>query len=243
MSGAVGGAVGSGLSAAGLKGSLAADMIRGGIKGTVGGGIGYITSLKEGEKWNWKHFGTSVGVGAGTGVIMGGATSNHLGNVWRGVETLFGESVKLEGYITPSIRVTSEFGWRTINGQADFHEGIDIGGQIPGTAGDPVYARSGGIITRIGPQNPNNLNVGFGNRVSILYENGLEGFYGHLESINPDLQVGDFVFEGQSLGTMGNSGSSTGVHLHYGERTYWSHKWINPRTTTSNQYFYPYFYP
>ena len=55
---------------------------------------------------------------------------------------------------------------------------------------------------------------GFGNYVSVQHDDGIRTIYGHLESINKDLVKGQRIEEGQILGIEGNTGFSTGTHLH-----------------------------
>ena len=55
---------------------------------------------------------------------------------------------------------------------------------------------------------------GFGNYVSVQHDDGIRTIYGHLESINKDLVKGQRIEEGQILGVEGNTGFSTGTHLH-----------------------------
>ena len=55
---------------------------------------------------------------------------------------------------------------------------------------------------------------GYGNIVIIRHENGLETFYGHLSKRN--VESGDWVNAGDVIGLGGNTGRSTGPHLHFG---------------------------
>ena len=57
---------------------------------------------------------------------------------------------------------------------------------------------------------------GFGQRVTIDHGNGNTSIYGHLKKISR--KVGDRVKAGQVIGRSGNTGASTGAHLHYEER-------------------------
>lgn len=107
-------------------------------------------------------------------------------------------------------RQTSEFGMRDLHGDGDVrrHTGSDFGPNTPGVAGDPIYASTSGTVIRAGPAN------GYGNYVVIQYPDGsISTAYGHMNSIG--VSVGDTVSAGQQIGTMGNTGRSTAVHLHY----------------------------
>jgi lysostaphin len=86
------------------------------------------------------------------------------------------------------------------------HNGIDIAA-AHGTAiraaaaGTVVISRSGG------------WNGGYGNYVVIQHSNGSQTLYGHMSRV--DVSVGQSVSQGESIGGMGNTGKSTGVHLHF----------------------------
>jgi len=84
------------------------------------------------------------------------------------------------------------------------HRGIDIGLKV----GDPIYATFSGKV-RISCYNKG----GYGNLVVIRHDNGLETWHGHLSErfVKPD----DIVYAGQIIGLGGNTGHSTGPHLHY----------------------------
>lgn len=104
-----------------------------------------------------------------------------------------------------STRITSIFGSRHYR----WHYGIDIGLNI----GDPVLATFDGVV-RIAKVDPR----GYGNYVLVRHFNGLETLYGHLKRI--DVGVGDPVKAGQQVGLGGNTGRSTGPHLHFETRYY-----------------------
>lgn len=95
--------------------------------------------------------------------------------------------------------ITSRFGSRW----GRQHQGVDIGGNI----GDPVKASDGGTVTYAG------WNGGYGNFIKIKHDNGYETYYGHLNSIN--VSVGQKVAQGEVIGKLGNTGRSTGPHLHF----------------------------
>ena len=95
--------------------------------------------------------------------------------------------------------VTSRFGSRW----GRQHQGVDIGG----TTGDPIKASDGGTVTYAG------WNGGYGKFIKIKHDNGYETYYGHLSAIN--VSVGQKVAQGQTIGKLGNTGRSTGPHLHF----------------------------
>lgn len=99
--------------------------------------------------------------------------------------------------------VTSGFGWRW----GRMHKGIDIDLRV----GDPVVAAFDGVV-RIVKYDP----YGFGNYILIRHYNGLETIYAHLsESI---VKHNQFVRAGEVIGYGGNTGRSTGSHLHFETR-------------------------
>ena len=86
------------------------------------------------------------------------------------------------------------------------HNGIDIGGPI----GTPILASAGGtvIISR-----SSGYNGGYGLYIVVSHPNGTQTLYAHLSAVN--VSVGDRVSKGQVIGKLGNSGKSTGPHLHF----------------------------
>lgn len=101
--------------------------------------------------------------------------------------------------------LTSRMGYRQdpITGGADFHAGLDIAGQ----PGQPVYATAEGTVRHTGYQGA------YGNLITIDHGFGLETKYGHLSSYR--VKSGDKVKRGDIIGRVGNTGRSTGYHLHY----------------------------
>src|SRR6266550_6533938 len=88
-------------------------------------------------------------------------------------------------------------------GDDDFHAGLDIAGE----RGQPVYATAAGTVTHTGFQG------GYGNLIILDHGFGLETRYGHLLSYA--VKPGAKVKRGDLIGHVGNSGRSTGYHLHY----------------------------
>jgi murein DD-endopeptidase MepM/ murein hydrolase activator NlpD len=93
---------------------------------------------------------------------------------------------------------TSGFGWRW----GRMHEGDDFGTPV----GTPLAAMSTGTVVFAGWEG------GYGNKVEIQYWDGTMSVYGHMSQISPG--VGDRVAPGDIVGLSGNTGHSTGPHLH-----------------------------
>ena len=97
-------------------------------------------------------------------------------------------------------RVTSKYGPR----RRRIHQGTDIDLET----GEPIYATFDGRV-RITTY----IRYGYGNLVVIRHDNGLETYYAHLSEIN--VKPNQWVTAGQVIGKGGNTGRSTGSHLHY----------------------------
>ena len=109
-------------------------------------------------------------------------------------------------YGTLSSRYGSRWGRR--------HQGIDIAGDY----NSDINAADGGIVTYSGWMS------GYGNYVVIDHENGYQTAYGHCASLG--VSVGDRVAKGDVIAKMGNTGRSTGTHLHFEVRK--NGEYVNP---------------
>lgn len=101
--------------------------------------------------------------------------------------------------------ITSGFGYRTspFTGVKRLHEGLDISNRI----GTPVYAPADGTVIFAGDRG------GYGKTLVINHGFGLTTRYGHLSAFA--VKVGTKVKRGDRIGSLGNTGRSTGPHLHY----------------------------
>ncbi len=115
-----------------------------------------------------------------------------------------------KGYI-----ITSSWGWRW----GRMHQGIDISGA--GNANSPIYSAADGVVIYVYNGCPSSgrgygdpCGGGMGNSVIIEHADGYYTRYAHLTK-NILVSVGDVVSKGTRIGGMGNSGSSTGYHLHF----------------------------
>lgn len=113
-------------------------------------------------------------------------------------------------------RISSGFGMRyhPISRMRRFHTGIDI----PGTKGTPVFATGNGVVTRIG------YCSGYGNFIEIEHAGNFRSFYAHLSRTM--VNIGDSVNITQQIACVGNTGVTTGSHLHYEVRK--GKRFLNP---------------
>lgn len=96
--------------------------------------------------------------------------------------------------------LTSPFGWRW----GAMHEGIDLGA----SRGTPIYAADNGTVVYRGWRG------NYGNTILIDHGSGkMVTLYAHMHSFS--VEVGDQVTKGQTIGTVGSTGWSTGPHLHF----------------------------
>ena len=118
---------------------------------------------------------------------------------------------------------SSGFGWRLhpLTQKREFHQGLDIKTQ----SGVPVIAAADGRIAEITEDRY------FGKTIKIDHEALLlTTLYAHLQDYADDLKTGQEVKRGQLIGYVGNTGRSTGAHLHYGIYDIQKEQWINPMT-------------
>lgn len=115
--------------------------------------------------------------------------------------------IKMKNWPTKSRRITSPFGPRW----GAFHDGLDIGAVTPKVEGDELYAVADGKVV-VSKVNNGGANAGYGYYIIIQHE-GFCTLYGHMQSL--ELEIGDNVQAGQVVGHMGNTGTSTGAHLHF----------------------------
>jgi len=125
-------------------------------------------------------------------------------------ESLENDKKNMEDYIyvmehTPSIwptwgRITSTFNERR---WGSIHKGLDIAN----STGTPISSTASGIVIFSG------WHSGYGKKVIIYHMDKYTTVYAHLNEIY--VNVGDVITQGQIIGEMGNTGRSTGPHLHY----------------------------
>jgi murein DD-endopeptidase MepM/ murein hydrolase activator NlpD len=115
------------------------------------------------------------------------------------------EQVPLAMPVQGSFRWTSGFGYRRDpkGWGTRMHNGTDMAGAY----GMPILATASGTVIHAGWDN------GYGRSVEIRHLNGIVTRYAHMSQLRVD--VGQRVSRGEQIGDMGNSGRSTGTHLHY----------------------------
>jgi hypothetical protein len=117
------------------------------------------------------------------------------------------------------VRITSSFShrrWHPIIKRYRPHHGTDFGGK----RGTPLLSIADGVVSFAGRMS------GYGNVVKIKYSGGYEALYAHQSRIHA--KNGQRVKKGDIIGYLGNTGMSTGPHLHFGLMRYG--KWIDPMT-------------
>lgn len=112
-------------------------------------------------------------------------------------------------YIRPTTGpITSPYGPR----KGSYHYGIDIGN----VRGTPIVASASGTVVQVisyCKEGVSSCGGRYGNYITIQHENGQRTRYAHLQKIN--VSVGQYIKQGEKIGTMGNTGRSTGPHLHF----------------------------
>jgi murein DD-endopeptidase MepM/ murein hydrolase activator NlpD len=100
---------------------------------------------------------------------------------------------------------SSNYGYRLdpITGHSEFHTGVDIVAGI----GTKVVAAAGGVVSYSGTM------LEYGNVVDVDHDNGLTSRYAHLSKRL--VKAGDVVMKGQLIALVGNTGRTTGPHLHF----------------------------
>lgn len=141
-----------------------------------------------------------------------------------------GRSAKKSLMKTPidGARISSGFGMRRhpVMGYSKMHKGIDFAAPI----GTPIYAAGDGKIVKMGPFSS------YGNYIRIAHNNGFETAYAHMKGFKAGLRAGARVKQGEIIGYVGNTGRSTGAHLHYEIMAHGTQ--VNPssvKTPTGNQ--------
>ena len=117
----------------------------------------------------------------------------------------FRDQVAPSGWPVKSAWISSPFGRRAdpFSGRPAWHAGMDFAGR----PGSDIVAVAGGIVTFAGPEE------GYGLMVEVHHGDGLATRYAHAEAVL--VAVGDAVKKGQTIAKLGNTGRSTGHHVHF----------------------------
>lgn len=109
-------------------------------------------------------------------------------------------------------RVTSPYGWRThpISGRRSLHAGTDI---VTGRANTAIVAPEDGLVLEA--RKSTAPGGGYGYFVKYRGISGAVHLMAHMVEGSITVKKGDRVKQGQKLGTMGTTGNSTGIHLHW----------------------------
>ena len=144
-----------------------------------------------------------------TAAVLDEDNGDDFGSVVQAVSRLDGLRESLRsmplGKPVTDYYISSPFGKRRdpFSGRWAYHSGVDMAGYWK----EPVHATVAGVVTFVGRHGP------YGNMVEIDHGNGFKTRYGHLYATK--VQKGEHVARGQLVGLMGNTGRSTGTHLHY----------------------------
>ncbi|MFS0725158.1 peptidoglycan DD-metalloendopeptidase family protein [Paenibacillus sp. 1P07SE] len=117
--------------------------------------------------------------------------------VYKGTKVINGEGSGTFAWPVQNARVTSSFGPRW----GRMHNGIDLVGN------KSILSADHGVVEFVGTRS------GYGKTIIVDHKNGYKTLYAHLSGYS--VQQGDIVEKGDKLGDMGNTGRSTGTHLHF----------------------------
>lgn len=136
-------------------------------------------------------------------LMIAAAIAVFIGILFIGTKNTYASPKIDENFIHAFIWPTEGTITDTYGTRSGKHYGIDIAAKL----GTPIFAVADGTVHRSFYSNS------YGNVIFIEHENGLETVYAHLDERY--VKAGDKVTEGQQIGTVGNTGCSTGAHLHF----------------------------
>lgn len=119
--------------------------------------------------------------------------------IYRGTKNPINDGIAFLSNPTRGGYVTSNFGPRW----GSTHSGMDIAGEF----GDPVYAALDGVVVEC------KYDGNYGNKILLRHEDNISTIYGHLSKF--EVNVGDEIKKGDTIGRIGSTGRSTGPHLHF----------------------------
>ena len=129
-----------------------------------------------------------------------------MGKMLETQQNLFSEIPSIWPIRNPNLHISMAFGpnLHPTKGYWYIHKGLDLS---TWRSGDPVVATASGQVVNVG------FDVNFGNCVIIKHKHGMYTLYAQLNSYR--VKRGEMVSQGQVIGYVGNTGISTGPHLHY----------------------------
>ena len=125
-----------------------------------------------------------------------------------------------------SIGYSSDFGERILNGEKNFHSGIDFPGRN-GAKEIIVAVAPGKVVAMRNNIKGFSTTYSSGNYVTIDHGNGIKTVYCHMEYNTIKVKVGDYVVANQELGLKGKTGHSFGEHCHFGINV--NGKYVDPK--------------
>lgn len=130
----------------------------------------------------------------------------QIGKMLENQNSLFKEIPNIWPVTNPNVHISMMFGpnLHPITGQWYIHKGVDFS---TWRSGDPVMATANGQVVTVG------YDAGFGNYIIIRHKHGIYTRYAHLSATR--VSKGQYVEQGKVIGNIGNTGVTTGPHLHY----------------------------
>jgi murein DD-endopeptidase MepM/ murein hydrolase activator NlpD len=130
----------------------------------------------------------------------------QIGKMLESQETLFTDIPNIWPVRGGIGHISMPFGQNVhpITGQWYIHKGLDFS---TWRSGDPIVATANGQVVTVG------FDFSFGNYVIIKHKHGIYTRYCHMQTVR--VKKGEFVSQRQIIGTIGNTGITTGPHLHY----------------------------
>ena len=130
----------------------------------------------------------------------------QIGKMLENQNSLFKEIPNIWPVTNPNVHISMMFGpnLHPITGQWYIHKGVDFS---TWGSGDPVMATANGQVVTVG------YDAGFGNYIIIRHKHGIYTRYAHLSATR--VSKGQYVEQGKVIGNIGNTGVTTGPHLHY----------------------------
>lgn len=130
----------------------------------------------------------------------------QIGKMLDNQSSLFREIPNIWPVTNPNVHISQQFGpnLHAITGQWYIHKGIDFS---TWRSGDPIMATASGQVVTVG------YDASFGIYIIIRHKHGMYTRYAHMSATR--VKKGEYVNQGQVIGNIGNTGVTTGPHLHY----------------------------